>query len=66
MDATTNAKTLFVDANGVATGVGGIEWDHGEISIGGDMDNGTPLAFFGGQLDEPRIYRRVCDGRRTA
>jgi hypothetical protein len=55
-------RTIWIDGAQVA-GVGAttVGYDGGALLLGGDIDNGTPLDWLPGYLDEVQIYNRALD-----
>jgi hypothetical protein len=51
---------------GSASATGALMLDHGEITLGGDLDSGAPIAMFPGRVDDVRIYARVLAASEIA
>jgi hypothetical protein len=59
-------NSMFVDGVEVGVAVGITDIDSAMLMIGADLDGGSVLAFYGGLVDDLRIYNRELTGSDIA
>jgi hypothetical protein len=50
---------IFDGGSAFSKPVGPYDFDGGDLVLGGDLNSGLPLAYFGGALDDVRLYDRA-------
>jgi hypothetical protein len=56
---TAGEKAIVIDGAEKALDLSATSFDDGVVVIGADIDSGIPVTFFGGDIDELRIYARA-------
>ena len=64
--AVASTQQLYVDGVAEVQSASTLDWDGNDLLIGADIDNGTPIWYVDGRIDDIRIYGRALAAAEIA